>query len=178
MGRANWKEEAQSTETGKWGGEEVNRRRGEICVTAAAWGSPTEQRGMLLMDMSDIVLTSSLWIVQHTQHTTYTCENVLYSTQTHYCISILERTHNYPITLTCLCRSTLMYENFFILHFIFHTILDQDFWEIATVCLHLLLNGFFIAVFRKPEVGPKLGCFCWVTIWSKTLNALQTSPNK
>lgn len=44
----------------------VNRGRGEICVTAAAWGSPTEQQGMLLMDMSDIVLTSSLWIVQHT----------------------------------------------------------------------------------------------------------------
>lgn len=61
-------EEAQSTELEKRG---VNRGRGEICVTAAAWGSPTEQRGMLLMDMSDIVLTSSLWIVQQTHTHTH-----------------------------------------------------------------------------------------------------------
>lgn len=45
-----WKEEeeAQSAETG-----------GGVCVTAVAPGSPTERRGTTLMDVSDIVLTSS-----------------------------------------------------------------------------------------------------------------------
>ena len=78
-GKPNWKEEAQSTELEKQGGvKEVNRGRGEICVTAAAWGSPTEQRGMLLMDMSDIVLTSSLWILQqtHTHWILHAYENI------------------------------------------------------------------------------------------------------
>lgn len=38
---------------------------GEMCVRVVAWGSPAEQRRMLVMDMFDIVLTSSLWIAQH-----------------------------------------------------------------------------------------------------------------
>lgn len=53
------------------GGEEVNTGRGEICVTAAAWGSHKVQQGMLLMDMSDIVLTSSLWTHIHTEPHTH-----------------------------------------------------------------------------------------------------------
>lgn len=92
-GKPNWKEEAQSTELEKRGGEEVNRGRGEICVTAAAWGSPTEQRGMLLMDMSDIVLTSSLWILQQTHTHTESYTHVkTYGTQTHPFRSVLVRT--------------------------------------------------------------------------------------
>lgn len=92
-GKPNWKEEAQSTELEKRGGEEVNRGRGEICVTAAAWGSPTEQRGMLLMDMSDIVLTSSLWILQQTHTHTESYTHVkTYGTQTHPFRSALVRT--------------------------------------------------------------------------------------
>lgn len=69
----------------------VNRGRGEICVTAAAWGSPTEQQGMLLMDMSDIVLTSSLWIVQHTLNHIRMCKHTVQHTDT--CIS---PNHNLP----------------------------------------------------------------------------------
>ncbi len=47
-------------------GEDINRERGEICVTAAAWDSPMKQQGMLLMDMSDIVLTSKQCFAQTT----------------------------------------------------------------------------------------------------------------
>lgn len=91
MGLDTCKEEAQSIEMEKWGlGEKVNRGRGEICTTAVPWGSPTEQKGMLLMDMSDIVLTSSLWIVQYTQNHIHMHKHTVQHSDI--CISILMRT--------------------------------------------------------------------------------------
>lgn len=138
-GKPNWKEEAQSTELEKRGGEEVNRGRGEICVTAAAWGSPTEQRGMLLMDMSDIVLTSSLWILQqtHTHWILHACENIRH-TDTSFQVCSCEN----PALTTILSKPFAHLFYVYIcnpwllrsIHVIIYSIEDLHFWK-TDVCV-------------------------------------------
>lgn len=139
-GEPNRKEEAQSTELEKRGGEEVNRGRGEICVTAAAWGSPTEQRGMLLMDMSDIVLTSSLWILQQTHTHTLNPTRMWKHTAHRHILSGLflwePCTDNNPLQTLAHPLYVYIYNPWLLhsIHVIIYSIEDLHFWK-TDVCV-------------------------------------------
>lgn len=165
-GKPNWKEEAQSTELEKRGGEEVNRGRGEICVTAAAWGSPTEQRGMLLMDMSDIVLTSSLWILQQTHTHTESYTHVkTYGTQTHPFRSALVRTLNWHqsspnpfahLFYVYICNPRLLRS----IHVIIYSIEDLHFWKTDVCVCRQKMSFVTVRVELRQLVDSSIG---WLT---------------